>query len=233
VHQAAHIIAHDDLGAGLLVVPDPVPADETRDRPLKDRESAAEPAALVGTARGDDLDPAQRLEEPPHLARPPRQDLLARDAETEAAQAVAALVEADLVGKRPVDRFDLQDIDQKLAELEGMGYQMLKVFFLFLALEEELKILPDHACAAPRRTDDPVEVLENSEQLAGQLGRVLEAAGIELGLAAAGLVFGEFERNPEFLEQPDGRHPHPGIDLVDVAGDKKPHSAEGQSISAP
>ena len=77
---------------GLHVIGDPVAAHHAGDRLLRDRERAAEPAALVGARERHELDPLERREQARDLVVA-RLEQLARAAEPELAQPVAALVE--------------------------------------------------------------------------------------------------------------------------------------------
>ena len=87
-----------------------------RERLLRHRERAAEPAALVGPGERHELDPAEPAEQPLDLVRA-RQEQLARDAEAELAQPVTALVQRDLVREPPVRRLHSEDVHEELAQL--------------------------------------------------------------------------------------------------------------------
>ena len=55
------------------------------------------------------------------------------------------------------------------------------------------------------------------ERVAGHLPRVVLESTVVCGLAAASLVEGHLDVEPQSLEQPHDRHPHAGIDLIDEA----------------
>ena len=228
MHEAGHVGARHDLGPGARVVGDPVLPHEAGDRLLRDREGAAEPAALVGARERHELDALERAEEPRHLRRA-RQEQLARRAEAELAQAVAALVEADPVRVAAGERRDAEDVHEELAQLEGDALQAIEPG---TAGEEPVVVVPDHRGAAARGADHRVEPAEDLEEAPGERrGRVREA-GVRHRLPAAGLLLGEDHLRPEPLEDARRREPDPRPQLIHVAGDEE-RDAHRRSMPCP
>jgi hypothetical protein len=94
VHEAGHICAGDELGTVADVIVDAVTAHGEGDVWLEDGEGAAEAAAFITAIERHDLQAFDHAEEFCGLGKV-RDHLLAAFAETEAAQTVAALMQAN------------------------------------------------------------------------------------------------------------------------------------------
>ena len=62
---------------------------------------------------------------------------------------------------------------------------------------------------------------EHVEEVKGQLARLVAETGVVVGLAAAGLGFGEFDFDPEPLQHCHHRFAHSGVEGVHNTGDKE------------
>lgn len=116
MHEAGHVGTGDELGAVLDVILDAVSAHGHGDVGLEDGEGAAKAAAFI---RPTELDQLQALDHAQELLRLGKggAHALAAFSQTEAAQSVTALVQADAVRKTDGQALDLGDIDEELAEL--------------------------------------------------------------------------------------------------------------------
>ena len=120
VHEAGDVGAGHDLRAGAGVVGDPVLPHEHGDRLLRDREGAAEAAALVGARERHELDALRASGAAPSTLFVRGSSRSLGDAEAELAQPVAALVQRRPgAGSAPSRAADAEDVDEELAQLVG------------------------------------------------------------------------------------------------------------------
>src|SRR5713226_8889897 len=117
MHQTGSVSRDDVLGAGAGVIAHLVIAHLGGYDFLEDGERAAETAALVGTRRGDELDPLD-LRQQIHWLGKKRLVQLGCARMSEAAQRTAAVVQPDAMRKsRPGKGVNLQDVVQELDDL--------------------------------------------------------------------------------------------------------------------
>ena len=87
------------------------------------------------------------------------------------------------------------------------------------AFGEEVSVVVAHeGDARCRRADYVVVGLERLFKMLGERSCFIFEAGISHGLPAAGLPFGVFHINAEFLQKVEGGHSDCGKDRIDVAG---------------
>ena len=83
--------------------------------------------------------------------------------QSQLAQAVATLMQADAMRKPHVEPLDLQHVGQKFAQLERLALQLLEAG---LAVQQFVVMVPHHRHATSRRGDDVFVVAENLAETA-------------------------------------------------------------------
>src|SRR5262245_61265280 len=104
-------------------------------------------------------------------------------------------MQADAIGKAAFELFDVHDVGEELAKLEGFGLQFSVPLLVRSTMKIFLVMMSDHRHATARRGDDIFERLENPQELVRQRPRSLGAAGVSHRLAAASLLARKFERH--------------------------------------
>ena len=92
---------------------------------------------------------------------------------------------------------------------------------LGIVLEDVGEMMRDHGCARARGHDDVLRIAENVEEVPGDGARFIRVAGVESGLAAAGLGFGEIDLIAEALKHLCDGDADLWEDLIDDAGHKQ------------
>ena len=78
----------------------------------------------------------------------------------------------------------------------------------------------DHGGARAGRHHHVFGIAEDLEEMAGDLAGFLAIAGVESGLAAAGLILGKIDRVAEALQHAGHGEADCGEELIDHAGDE-------------
>ena len=118
----------------------------------------------------------------------------------------------------PRNRFDLQNIGEKLTQLKRLDSDasvtriVMQQFFVMFA---------NHRGTASRRADDVLVILKNRDELFCQRDRVIDAPGIGHRLTTTGLGCGKIDFTAESFENLQCGEGHFGVKLVDVAGNKE------------
>jgi hypothetical protein len=152
------------------------------------------------------------------------------------AQAVAAVVQANPVGKPAGRLLHLQDVDQELAEFVGRARDPGEALghLLRRPVGEQTAVMnANHRHAAARRAHHVVVITEDPEEPLGQRPRRIAHARVGHRLAAAGLGLGIVDLHTVPLEQIDGRQAHVRVALVDVARDEQAYLHVRPGIIAP
>lgn len=217
MHQARHVPGGDDFRAGVFVVVNAVESHHARDRLLGDGERAAEAATFVGPFQVDQLDAVQSLQQLPGFAEARRHQFTGRS-QPQFPQTVATLMQTDFVRKAAFNPFDLEDINQKLAQFVGVCCHPFKVGMI---VNEIVIMLANHRGATAGRTDHVIVWFEDVEKLPGDRHGGVGATGVGHRLSAAGLSRGEIDRTAVTLQKLQRRKPDVGINLIDVARNKQ------------
>jgi len=175
MHEAARIVRDDVFRAGL----DGRRAFHVTHRGGDHRkfrsERAAKTAAGLGFGHFDEL---QALDVTHQRAR--------RFLQTKFAQAVATIVERDLVRKFGAEIRHAEFGDKKIRELPGARGDLFGEFFLRLASEEfGIKFL-HHRAAGTGTDDDRLGIFQLLQNFGGDGAGFIPVAGVERRLAAAG-----------------------------------------------
>lgn len=118
VHEAGHIDSCENLGAGLFVVVHAVAAHHARYGFLGNCEQAAETAAFVGPCKLREFDAVERLQQLPRLVEFGTNEFTV-GCQTQLAQSVAALMQANAMRVRAGHAIDLEHIGKELAQFVG------------------------------------------------------------------------------------------------------------------
>ena len=87
---------------------------------------------------------------------------------------------------------------------------------------EELRVIvAQHGCAAAGRRDDHFSVCEGAQKLARDAARIVMEAGIEAGLAAAGLRLRKAHCKAQVLKHLDDGDAAARVKRIDDAGHEK------------
>ena len=127
-----------------------------------------------------------------------------------------------LLAELPVHPGHLHHVDQVLGEVEG---PLAEPAHLGRVAEQVRVVELHHGDAAGRRRHHRLVALEELHEPLGERPGLLRAAGVVHGLPAAGLVPRVLDLEAEPPQDPQRRQPHPGEELVDVAGDEEPDLA--------
>jgi hypothetical protein len=127
---------------------------------------------------------------------------------------------------------DAQHIDQKLGQLEGGGGQKSRrgaIAFVIPVRRAGCRSGWSSSCncRSARRPHRPVRcapAARRCRRSAAPADRLVPVAGVEGGLAAAGLLLWKDHLDALPLQQFDRRHAHFRVDHVDHAGDKQRHA---------
>src|SRR5581483_1231002 len=127
--------------------------------------------------------------------------------------------------------FDLQDIDQKIAQLIGARRKLARARLARRVVFEEVGVKHfDHAGARARRRDDVLTIGEDIEKARRELAGLGAITAIEGRLAAAGLRF----RKVDLDAQPSEQFNHADADLrkelVNQTGDEERYVHSGLAI---
>ena len=99
--------------------------------------------------------------------------------------------------ERGADVLDLEHVDEELGQLAD-------------AIRDRRAVLAHHRDARRRRRDDVLRVAEHPLEAPGQRRALLRVARVDVHLAAAGLLLGEGDLDPEPLQQLHDRAARPG-----------------------
>src|SRR5271166_5204513 len=146
----------------------------------------------------------------------------------EGPQCAAAIVEPDPMRKlRPRERFNLQDVMQKLHELEGVYPDLLNLRRLL----DRVEIVAHVMDAAPRWGDDVIETGKIADEEGFGVSAIRVETAIRHRLAATRLIAGvnnlmsepfkEFERGDAYFRK----------ESVDIARNEKPDAHAPSSSS--
>lgn len=214
VHEAGVVGAAQDVGPGGDGVTDLVLPHRGRNIGVLQSEGAAEAAALLGAGQFAQLQPVDGFQQPPGPV-----------AEAEEPQPVAGRVVGHGVREVGPDVGHPEHVHEELGQLVGAGGERRG------GGVADLRIVPaDHGGAGTGRGDHVLVPLEGGRGPAYQRLGLAPVAGVELGLAAAGLCLGEVDLHPEAFEEPHGRDPGGRIHRVVDAGDEE-GDTHGRSIS--
>ena len=187
--------AHEHLGAGVADVPRLVGAHRHRVVGVLHRERAAEAAALLGARQVDQSQAADVAQQP---GRPV--------AHVEHPQRVAGRVVGHPVREVGADVLTPSTSTRNSRELVGpraRSRRPRRARPASPAAPGHDRVLVTHrAGARPRRGDDRVVALEGRDEAAHHRHRLVEVAGVDHRLAAAGLAGREVHVHPEPAQQP-------------------------------
>src|SRR5215210_2058077 len=121
-----------------------------------------------------------------------------------------------------------EHVHDEVRELPDPVAESLSAFAVVgqgLVLEDERIVVGDHSGARSGRTDYVVEAfpLEDVEEAAAYSAGLVEEAGVEGGLPAAGLAFGVDHIHPEPPQHTHHANADLGIDLVDKTRHEQCH----------
>ncbi len=138
------------------------------------------------------------------------------------AQSVAAIVIGDDAVESRADIFDAGDFEQETrklpdARLERVGFGEE----LGIVLEDVGKMMRDHRRARTGGHHDVFRIAKDIQEMPGDFPRFVRIAGIECGLAAAGLRFGEIDRIAQPLQHLSDGDADLRENLIDDAGDEQ------------
>ena len=196
VHQAAHVSGDYKVRIARCHVLKFQTAHGRRNMREAHRKCAAEAAALLGFAEGNDLEAIDGLEE-----------LQGRFATARAAR-VAGAVKGDAGWKTAGPFFNAEAIDEKISELPSAVGQFLHGWKVFFLLELKRRAVEEHRGTRTGRHDDWFVAFEHARGVSHDLARGRPVAAIEGWLAAAGLVLREFDFAASVLKHLDGRFCH-------------------------
>ena len=110
-------------------------------------------------------------------------------------------------------------IDEEFAEFPGDAGGLAGALLPDGVIGEELWIVvAQHGCAAAGRRDDHFGVCEGAQKLAPDAARIVMEAGIEAGLAAAGLRLREAHVKAQVLKHLDDGDAAARVKRIDDAG---------------
>ena len=215
MQEAGAVRGRADLGAGLLDVAHLVGEDGRGRLGVLDCERAAEAAALGGLGQLEELEAPDRAQEP-----------VRRVADVEHAQRVAGRVVGDAVRERRADVLETEAADQQLAQLEDPRRELLDLALENgVALGERRVVLAHGAHARGGGSHDDLGAGEHAHEPARQRPGLVPVAGVQVQLAAAGLLAPELDLVAEPLEHPHGGRAGLRRDRVGQARDEErdPH----------
>ena len=202
VGQAGVVPGGTDLGAGVEHVTDLVGQHRHRRVSVLDREGAAEAAALGRGGQLDQVDAAHRAQQPQR-----------RVADLEQPQRVTGGMVGHPVGVIRADVLHAEHVDQELRQLvDARGHRGDLGGEPLVAgqLGDPRVVVAHHRRARPRRCDHRLRAAEDPHEAARQGDGLALVAGVEVHLAAAGLLQREVDLVAEPLQQPHDRLPSRG-----------------------
>jgi hypothetical protein len=108
---------------------------------------------------------------------------------------------------------DVSDVEEELAEFEGVAAEMFEASF---AGKELLVVIAYHGNATARWGHHVVVVLEYLEETPSQNGGVLCASDIRHRLPTTGLFLWELNLEAETPQNAESRNPHFRIELIHI-----------------
>src|SRR5690349_27676 len=224
LHQAARIARDERIGARRFERTHLFISHGGRDVGHLDGEGAAEAAAERVVLPLDQLQPTDVAQQ--------RAGLLE---ETQLAALVAAGVEDGFAGIGCAEVGGAQHVDEKVGKLaHTAGDRRGAAGVVRVAAEDKGVVVGDHGGAGAGGADDVVAALtrEDVEEVTGDGARVLEEAGVEGGLATAGLTFGVDDLDAQPAQYAHGADADLWGEQVHVAGDEE-GDAHGETSKEP
>ena len=186
----ARVVAGDDvLRARLDDVARLVVSHGDGDVGVLDAERAPETAALLGGGQLAQVGTGDRAQQPQRTV-----------ADAEHAQAVAGGVVGDAVGEVGADVSDAEHVDEEFGQFEhprGERVDLAGEALVADPLGDHLVLLADGSGAGAGGGDDVVERVERVDEPAHEALSVVRVPGVGEHLAAAGLLGGELDVDPE------------------------------------
>lgn len=195
MQQARVVRGHEDLGAGAAGVPHLVGPHGHRGLGVLQGEGATEAAALLCRRQLDEAQPSHLLQQ---LERPV--------AHPEHPQRVAGRVVGHGVREGRPDVGHAEHVDEELGELVGLRARSgdrVDEGRVTAAPGDEAVLVAHAADARAGGDDDGVVPLEGRGELAHHRDGLVEVAGVDHRLAAAGLAGREVHVDPQPAQQPD------------------------------
>lgn len=212
MHETAGIGGYEGRGLGLFQVADLTLEEFGGEGAVLDGEDTAETAAVVGFRQLPDLRAANGGQEGTRLA-----------IDTDAAQQVAG----GMIGKRPIpagaEVGNAEVIDEVLGELEGARGERPGARQPDRVLGEELGvIMAEHVSAGAGGDDDiALGLLEKADGVLGDGPGLIAQAGVEVWLAATGLIVRELDAEAEAAENLDDGLTRLRVEGVNEASDEE------------
>ena len=189
------------------------------DAAVLDGEEAAESTAVVGVGQVDDFEAFDAVKQSAGLPV---------DAELAIEMAAGMVGGFALQLGAGVDY--AEDVYEEFGELEGDGcesFGLVGEVGLLGFLEDDFEKVACHGGAAAGGCDDGIDFAafhegrEDREEAAGQFAGFVAIAGVEGGLTAAGLLFGEDDLDAVLFEELAGGDADAGVEHVDHTGDEE------------
>jgi len=222
LHQATGINGNHGGCAGLLDGIDLGPRHRSGNLGEFDGKRAAEAAAFFGRAHFGQRESANFREQSPRAGF-----------DAQFAQRVATIVISDDAGEARADILDARHFEQESRKFPDTRFQSMDFGpELRIVLEKIRKMMRDHRRARARRHDDIFGIAKNVKKMPRDGARFVRVAGVEGGLAAAGLRLGEVDLITQAFQHLSDGDADLRKYLIDDAGDKQ-GNARAQSGSLP
>ena len=219
VGHAADVAEDDGVGAGLLGIGGLGAAHGGADAAVFDGEEPAESTAVDGMGQVDDFEAFDAVEQCAGLP-----------VDAELAIEVAAGMVGGFALQLGAGVDDAEDVDEEFGELEGdrcQAFGLVGEVGLLRFVEDGFEEVACHGGAAAGGCDDGIDFAafhersEDRQEAAGEFAGFVAVAGVEGGLTAAGLLFGEDDLDIVLFEELAGGDADARVEHVDHTGDEE------------
>jgi hypothetical protein len=211
LHQATGVDGDDGGCAGLLDGIDLGARHGAGDLREFDGERSAEAAAFFGDVHFSEREALNF-----------REQFSRTRFDAQLAEGVAAVVVGDDAVESRADIFYARDFEEESRKLPNSRLQAMDLGEeLGIVFEDVREMMRDHGCARARGHDDVFRIVEDVEEMPGDGARFIRIAGVEGGLAAAGLGRGEIDLVAQAFQHLSDGDANLRENLIHDAGDKQ------------